>query len=66
MRIDSIAFFEAFQKYVADWRELERQYCQIPSWRIIKQLQNIRQREQLTRVYTARMQKWGILESVRD
>lgn len=60
-RIDSVAFFETFQRYVSEWRQLEREYYQIPSWRIFKQLQNIRQREQLTRVFTARMKKWGIL-----
>lgn len=60
-RIDSVEFFEAFQRYINDWRKLEREYYQIPSWRIFKQLRNIRHRETLTRVYVARMKKWGIL-----
>lgn len=55
-------FIDAFMKYVADWRELERQYYRIPSWRWVKQLRNIKKREQLTRVYVARMRHWGIIE----
>jgi hypothetical protein len=61
-RIDSVAFFEAFQRYVKEWRDLERAYYRIPSWRWFKQMSNIRQREKLTRVYTARMRHWGIIE----
>lgn len=52
----------AFQKYIKDWRELEAAYYRIPSWRWFKQLSNIRQREQLTRVYVARMKKWGVIK----
>lgn len=62
MRIDSVAVFQAFQRYIAEWRELERQYYQIPSWRLFKQLQNIRKREKLTRLFVARMKHWGILQ----
>lgn len=51
-----------FIKYVEDWRELDRQYYQIPSWRIFKQLKNIRQREQLTRVFVARMKHNGVIK----
>lgn len=60
MRTDG--FVEAFMKYVADWRELERQYYRIPSWRWFKQLRNIKKRENLTRVYVARMRHWGIIK----
>lgn len=51
-----------FIKYVEDWRELDRQYYEIPSWRIFKQLKNIRQREQLTRVFVARMKHNGVIK----
>lgn len=61
MQIHSVAVFEALTKYIADWRELERQYYQIPSWRIFKQLSNIRQRERLTKLFVARMKHWGVL-----
>jgi hypothetical protein len=49
-------------KYVAEWRAFENEYYQIPSWRWIKQLRNIKQRENLTRVFTARMKHWGIIK----
>ncbi len=61
-RIDSIAFFEAFQRYVKEWQRLEREYYQTPSWRWIKLHRNISKRMALTRVYTARMKKWGVIE----
>lgn len=61
-RIDSIAFFEAFQRYVTEWQRLEREYYQIPSWRWIKQHRNISKRMQLTRVFTARMKHWGVID----
>lgn len=61
-RIDSVNFFQTFQNYVSEWRRLEAEYYRIPSWRWIKQLQNIKERENLTRVYVARMKKWGILQ----
>ena len=51
-----------FIKYVEDWRELDRQYYQIPRWRIFKQLKNIRQREQLTRVFVARLKHNGVIK----
>lgn len=60
--IGSHEFVDAFMAYVNEWCELERQYYRIPSWRWFKQMSNIRQREQLTRVYVARMKHWGILE----
>lgn len=55
-------FIEAFMKYVADWRALEREYYRIPSWRWFKQLRNIKKREKLTRLYVARMRHWGIIK----
>lgn len=60
--IDPNKFMATFTKYVDEWRELDRQYAEIPSWRIFKQLSNIRKREKLTRLFTARMKKWGIIE----
>lgn len=64
MRQDArLADFPAiFIKYCNDWRELERQYYRIPGWRLIKQMQNIRKREHLTRVFTAQMKHRGIIE----
>lgn len=59
---DTDRFMAIFTEYVNDWRELDRQYYQIPSWRIFKQLNNIRKREKLTRLFTARMKHWGIVE----
>lgn len=61
MQIHSVAVFEALTKYIADWRELERQYYKIPSWRLFKQLSNIRHRERLTKLFVARMKHWGVL-----
>lgn len=61
-KVTSVEIMLALQKYIKEWRELEAAYYRIPSWRIFKQLSNIRQREKLTRVYTARMKHWGILE----
>lgn len=55
-------FIEAFFKYVNEWRELERQYYRIPSWRWFKQLRNIKKREKLTKLYVARMRHWGIIK----
>lgn len=52
----------AFVKYVEEWRDLERQYYAIPSWRIFKQLRNIKQRETLTRVFVARMKHHGVIK----
>lgn len=52
---------EQFKSYVAEWRELERQYYRIPSWRVFKQLSNIKRREKLTRVFSQRMKKWGVI-----
>lgn len=62
MNVSSEKFFTAFMKYVEEWQELEREYYKIPGWRIIKQIRNIKKRETLTRVYTARMKKWGIIK----
>lgn len=58
----ALSAFPVFMKYVSEWRELERQYYQIPSWRIFKQLKNIKQRENLTRVFVARMKKHGVIK----
>lgn len=52
----------AFFKYVEEWRDLERAYYRIPSWRVFKQLRNIKKRERLTTLYVARMKRWGIIE----
>lgn len=54
-------FIEDFMAYIADWRELDREYSRIPSWRHIKQLRNIKKREKLTRLYVARCKKRGII-----
>lgn len=54
-------FIEDFMAYIADWRELDRQYSRIASWRHIKQLRNIKKRETLTRRYIARCKKRGII-----
>lgn len=50
-----------FPAYLEEWRMLEEAYYQIPSWRIFKQLRNIRLREQLTRDYERKMQAWGLI-----
>lgn len=60
--VSSEKFFTAFIEYVEEWRELEREYYKIPAWRIIKQIRNIKKRETLTRVYTARMKHWGVIK----
>lgn len=57
-----VVILEQFKSYIAEWRELERQYYRIPSWRVFKQLQNIKQREKLTRLFTARMKNWGVID----
>lgn len=61
MKPNTDDFIEVFLKYIADWRELERAYYRIPSWRWFKQLRNIKERETLTKVYVARMKKRGII-----
>lgn len=53
---------DSLLKYIADWRKLEREYAEIPSWRFFKQLKNIRQREELTRIFVAKMVKVGIIK----
>lgn len=53
--------FTEFPQYLAEWKKLEQEYYRIPSWRIFKQLQNIRKREKLTKAYSARMIEWGII-----
>lgn len=58
----AVAVLEQLKKYMAEWRELENQYYQIPSWRWIKQHRNISKRMALTRVFTARMKHWGVIE----
>ena len=52
----------AFVKYVEEWQKLDAEYYRIPSWRIFKQLKNIREREKLTRVFTARMKHYGVIK----
>ena len=52
---------QALTAYIKEWRELENQFYQISDWRWFKQMANIRKREQLTRVYVARMRHWGVL-----
>jgi len=51
-----------FQNYVKEWHALDVAYYQIPGWRIFKQLRNIKQREELTRVFVARMKHHGIIK----
>ena len=51
-----------FQKYIKEWHDLDVAYYKIPSWRIFKQLKNIRQREQLTRVFVDRMKHHGVIK----
>lgn len=58
----ALSVYNAFMKYVQEWQALEREYYSIPSWRWFKQMRNIRQREALTRVYIARMRKYGIIK----
>lgn len=58
----ALSAFPRFMKYIEEWRELERQYYHIPSWRTFKQLKNIRQREKLTKAYVAQMKEWGVIE----
>ncbi len=57
----SVVILEHLKAYIAEWQALEAEYYRIPSWRTFKQLKNIRQREKLTKAYTAKMKKWGIL-----
>lgn len=52
----------AFVKYIEEWHKLDVEYYTIPSWRIFKQLKNIRQREKLTRIFTARMKHYGVIK----
>lgn len=49
-----------FFEYIRQWEELDREYYQIPSWRIIKQLRNIRKREKLTKAWAQRMREAGV------
>lgn len=50
-----------FPAYLDEWRMLEEAYYRIPSWRWLKQLQNIRQRERLTKEYERKMHTWGLV-----
>jgi hypothetical protein len=54
-------FPKALNQYMAEWRQLEAEYYKIPSWRHFKQMRNIKQREQLTRLFATKMQKWGLI-----
>jgi hypothetical protein len=58
----SVVVLEQLKAYITEWRELENQYYQTPSWRWIKLHRNISKRMQLTRVFTARMKHWGVIE----
>lgn len=52
-----------FSDYIAEHRRLEQEYDQIRAWPIvgfIKQMANIRRREQLNKAYEAKMKAWGI------
>lgn len=62
MKLKPDEFIRIFTDYVDQWRELDNQYARIPGWRIFKQLRNIRKRERLTRLFTARMKKYGVIE----
>lgn len=61
-KVTSVEIMLALQKYIKEWRELEAAYYRIPSWRWIKQHRNVSQRMKLTRLFTARMKHWGIIE----
>lgn len=56
-----VEMMAALQKYISEWQALDAEYYRIPSWRIFKQIKNIRQREKLTKAYTAKMKEWGII-----
>lgn len=58
----AVAVLEQLKAYIAEWHKLEREYYRIPDWRWFKQMQNIKRRERLTRVFTQRMKKWGIID----
>lgn len=60
--IEPMEFIRIFTEYVDQWQELDNQYANIPEWRIFKQLSNIRKREKLTRLFTARMKKYGVIK----
>lgn len=60
--MDSIQLITVFLEYIEEWRDLERKYYQIPSWRWLKQLNNIKEREHLTRVFVARMKHRGVIQ----
>lgn len=48
-----------FMQYIDEWQDLDREYRTIPSWRIFKQLSNIRKRERLTKAYVKKMRAAG-------
>ena len=52
---------EEFDRYVREWKRLEREYYQLPGWRWIKQFRNIQQREKLTNDYTKALQNSGLI-----
>lgn len=58
----AVAVLEQLKAYIAEWQKLEREYYRIPSWRTFKQLKNIRQRERLTKAFTLKMKRWGVID----
>lgn len=49
-----------FLAYIDEWQALDRAYYRIPSWRIFKQMSNIRKREKLTKAWIARCREYGV------
>lgn len=49
-----------FTKYLNEYKQLEFEYSRIPSWRWVKLFRNLKARESLTRVYTAKMRTWDL------
>lgn len=62
LNVKPIEFVVVFQKYMDDWRALDREYYRTPSWRIFKQLSITRKQAKLTQLFTARMIKHGIIK----
>lgn len=61
MTVSTNTMLIEFMAYQAEWKRLAAEYDRIPSWRTFKQLRNIKQREKLTKAYTAQMIAWGIV-----
>jgi len=58
----SEAILVQLKDYIKRWQALNDEYSRIPSWRTIKQLQNIKRRENLTRQFVNRMKRWGVID----